>query len=199
MKRILSILLLVAGVATQAPAQAQTKIGVVDLQKVFEGYWRTQQATVQLQERRADFDKARTGLIEDFTKSNEELRRANEAANDPNLTAEEREKRRKDLEKQLQDVREQENSIRTFDQNALQALGEQQTRMRESVLRDIRSVLDERAKARGFDIVFDLAATAFNSRTTMIMYNTMAGTDADLTEEVIKQINANAPPEEKDK
>lgn len=194
MKLILSALLLAASVATLVPAQAQTKIGVVDLQKVFDGYWRTKQAAAQLQERTGDFAKARSGLIEDYTKSNEELRQANEAANDPKLTAEEREQRMKDVERRLQDVREQENSIRTFDQNARQALGEQQGRMRESVLRDIKGVLDEKAKKRGFDLVFDLAATTLN-RTTVIMYQTLAGTEADLTEEVLKEINANAPPE----
>jgi outer membrane protein len=192
MKRILSTVLLLACVAIAQPAQAQTKIAVVDLKKVFDGYWRTKQADAQLKERAADFEKARNGLIEDYKKSNEEFRKANESINDPAVSAEERDRRKKDVEKRLQDVREQENSIRTFDQNTRQALGEQQARMRESVLKDIRGVLDEKSKAAGYNLVFDLAATTIN-QTTVIMYNNLAGTETDLTEAVLKQLNANAP------
>ena len=130
MKRILSTVLLLACVAVVQPAQAQTKIAVVDLKKVFDGYWRTKQADTQLKERAADFEKARNGLIEDYKKTNEDFKKANEAINDPAVSAEERERRKKDVEKRLLDVREQENSIRTFDQNTRQALGEQQARMR---------------------------------------------------------------------
>lgn len=192
MKRILSTVLLFACVAIAQPAQAQTKIAVVDLKKVFDGYWRTKQADAQLKERAADFEKARNGLIEDYKKSNDEFRKANESINDPAVSAEERDRRKKDVEKRLQDVREQENSIRTFDQNTRQALGEQQARMRESVLKDIRGVLDEKSKAAGYNLVFDLAATTIN-QTTVIMYNNLAGTETDLTEAVLKQLNANAP------
>ncbi|MBN9694001.1 MAG: OmpH family outer membrane protein [Verrucomicrobia bacterium] len=192
MKRILSTVLLLACVAIAQPAQAQTKIAVVDLKKVFDGYWRTKQADAQLKERAADFEKARNGLIEDYKKSNDEFRKANESINDPAVSQEERDRRKKDVEKRLQDVREQENSIRTFDQNTRQALGEQQARMRESVLKDIRGVLDEKSKAAGYNLVFDLAATTIN-QTTVIMYNNLAGTESDLTEVVLKQLNANAP------
>lgn len=192
MKRILSTVLLLACVAIAQPAQAQTKIAVVDLKKVFDGYWRTKQADAQLKERAADFEKARNGLIEDYKKSNDEFRKANESINDPAVSQEERDRRKKDVEKRLQDVREQENSIRTFDQNTRQALGEQQARMRESVLKDIRGVLDEKSKAAGYNLVFDLAATTIN-QTTVIMYNNLAGTETDLTEAVLKQLNANAP------
>lgn len=192
MKRILSTVLLLACVAIAQPAQAQTKIAVVDLKKVFDGYWRTKQADAQLKERAADFEKARNGLIEDYKKSNDEFRKANESINDPAVSQEERDRRKKDVEKRLQDVREQENSIRTFDQNTRQALGEQQARMRESVLKDIRGVLDEKSKAAGYNLVFDLAATTIN-QTTVIMYNNLAGSESDLTEAVLKQLNANAP------
>ncbi len=194
MKRILSTTLLITGLAFGLAAQAQTKIGVVDLKKVFDGYWRTKQADAQLKERAADFEKARNGLIEDYKKANDDFRKANEGANDPALSADERDKRRKELEKKLQDVREQENSIRTFDQNTRQALADQQGRMRESVLRDIRGVLDEKAKAAAFNLVLDLAATSIN-QTTVVMYSTLGGTDADLTDAVLKQLNANAPPD----
>ncbi len=194
MKALITSLLLLAGLALGSPVQAQTKIAVVDLKKVFDGYWRTKQADGQLKERAADFEKARNGLIEDYKKANEDLKKSSEGLNDPAVSDEERDRRKKDLEKKLQDIREQENGIRTFEQNMRQALGEQQGRMRESVLKDIRGILDDKAKAGGYALVFDLAATTIN-QTPVIMYNTLAGTDSDITEGVLKQLNANAPPD----
>ena len=194
MKRIVCLAALVACGFLTVPAQAQSRIAVVDLKKVFDGYWRTKQADTQLKERAADFEKARNGLIEDYKKSNEEFRTFVESAQDPALSQDERDKRKKDLEKKQADLREQENSIRTFDQNSRQALGEQQGRMRESVLRDIRGVVDEKARVGGYNLVFDVAATTVN-QTPVVMYNTLTGTDADLSDAVLKQLNANAPPE----
>ncbi|MBN8248420.1 MAG: OmpH family outer membrane protein [Verrucomicrobia bacterium] len=198
MKRIVcAAALLMAGLVTlsvPAQAQSQIRIAVVDLKKVFDGYWRTKQADSQLKERAADFEKARNGLIEDYKKSNDEFRTYVESAQDPALSADEREKRKKDLEKKQTDLREQEASIRTFDQNSRQALAEQQGRMRESVLRDIRGVVDEKARVGGFSLVLDVAATTVN-QTPVVMYNTLAGTDADLSDAVLKQLNLNAPPD----
>ncbi|MBX3734186.1 MAG: OmpH family outer membrane protein [Verrucomicrobiae bacterium] len=194
MKRILCLAALLVGGLVAVPAHAQTRIAVVDLKKVFDGYWRTKQADSQLKERAADFEKARGGLIEDYRKSNEEFRTFVEAAQDPALSSDERDRRRKELEAKQNDLREQENSIRTFDQNSRQALTEQQGRMRESVLRDIRGVVEEKSRVGGYNLVIDVAAISFN-QTPVVMYNNLAGTDVDLSDAVLKQLNANAPPD----
>ena len=194
MKRIVCLAALVACGLFAVPAQAQSRIAVVDLKKVFDGYWRTRQADTQLKERAADFEKARNGLVEDYKKANEEFRGLVESAQDPALSQDERDKRKKDLEKKQTDLREQENSIRSFDQTSREELGKQQMRMRESVLKDIRGVVEERSRIGGFNLVFDVAATTVN-QTPVVMYNTLAGTDADLSDAVLKQLNANAPPD----
>ena len=46
----------------------------------------------------------------------------------------------------------------------------------------------------GYNLVFDVAATTVN-QTPMVMYTTLTGTDADLSDLVLKQLNANAPAE----
>ncbi|HAB15240.1 MAG TPA: OmpH family outer membrane protein [Verrucomicrobiota bacterium] len=196
MKQILTAVLLAAFVGFAVPARAETKIGVIDLKKLFDGYWRTKQADSQLKERAAEFEKVKTGLVDDFKKAQEEFRKVGETANDPAVSTEERDKRRKDLEKRLADLREQETGLRTFEQTARQQLGDQQMRMRESVLKDIRAIVDEKAKSAGYNLILDLAATTIN-QTPVVMYNTLAGTDSDLTESILKQLNANAPPETK--
>ncbi len=195
MKRYLTpILTLVFAATLASSAHAQTKVAVVDMKKVFDGYWRTKEADRQLKERAADFEKARGGIVEDYKKANEEFGKLRESANDPAVSEDERNNRKKNLEKKVGELREQENSLRTFDQNMRQSIADQQLRLRESVLRDIKGVVEEKAKAGSFQLVMDTAAISAN-QTPIVVYTTLLGGDSDLSDAVLKQLNANAPPE----
>lgn len=173
-------------------AQAQTKTAVVDLKKVFDGYWRTKQADTQLKERASDLEKARGGMVEDYKKANEDFKKILDGLNDPAASADEKEKRKKDAEKKQGEVRELETSIRTFDENSRKTILEMQKRMRESVLRDIRGVVEEKAKAGGYQAVLDTAAESIN-QTPVVVYTSLLGGADDLSEGVLKSLNANAP------
>ena len=183
----------VAVAATLAvSAHAQTKLAVVDLQKVFDGYWRTKQADTQLKERANDLEKARAGMVDDYKKANDEFKKQLDGLNDPAISADEKDKRRKDAEKKQNDIREIEQSIRAFDENSRKQILDQQKRMRDSVLRDIRGVIEEKAKAAGYQTVMDTAAQSIN-QTPFIIYSNQVGTQDDLSEAVLKVLNANAP------
>lgn len=195
MKRYLTpILTLIFAASLASSAYAQTKVAVVDMKKVFDGYWRTKEADRQLKERAADFEKARSGIVEDYKKANEEFGKLRESATDPAVSDDERNNRKKALEKKAGEIREQENSIRTFDQNMRQSIADQQLRLRESVLRDIKGVVEEKAKAGSFQMVVDTAAVSAN-QTPIVVYTTLLGGESDLSDAVLKQLNANAPPE----
>lgn len=175
-------------------AQAQTKMAVVDLKKVFDGYYRTRQADVQLKERAADLEKARAGMLEDYKKSSEEFKKLLDGLNDPSASAAEKDKRKTDAEKKQGELREIEGSIRTFDDTSRKTIMEQQKRMRDSVLRDIRGVVEEKAKSAGYAVVIDTAAESVN-QTPVVVYTSLLGGGDDLTEPVLKALNVNAPPD----
>ena len=61
--------------AADASAQAQ-KIGVVDMKKAFDSYYKTKQAEAQIKDRAAESDKVYKGMIEDYKKANEEYKKA---------------------------------------------------------------------------------------------------------------------------
>ena len=183
---------LACGLLLAGSAVAETKIGVVDLKKVFEGYWRTGQADKQLKDRKAEFDRMLGNLEEDYKKSNEELKKLVEAANDQAVSSQERDKRKLDVEKKVTDIREQENSIRNYRDTAGRELNTQMTRLRESVLREIRGTVEEKSKSAGYQRVFDVAAVSGNN-TPVILYTVLSGTEVDITDSVLKSLNANAP------
>ncbi len=195
MKRpLLKLLALASGLLLAVSAHAEVKVAVIDLKKVFDGYYRTKQADTQLKERAADFDKARSGLIEDYKKANADFTKLIESANDQAVSADERDKRKKEVEKKQSELKEQEDSIRKFDANSRQSLGEQQLRMRDSVLKDIRGAIEEKCKASGFQLVVDTAATSVN-QTPVVIYTSLLGSENDISDAVLKSLNASAPPE----
>jgi outer membrane protein len=195
MKRpLLKLLALASGLLLAVSAHAEVKVAVIDLKKVFDGYYRTKQADTQLKERAADFDKARSGLIEDYKKANADFSKLIESANDQAVSADERDKRKKEVEKKQTELKEQEDSIRKFDANSRQSLGEQQLRMRDSVLKDIRGAIEEKCKASGFQLVVDTAATSVN-QTPVVIYTSLLGTENDISDAVLKTLNVSAPPD----
>jgi len=185
---------LVAVFALTLPAQAQNKVAVVDLKKVFDNYYRTKIADTQLKDSASDLDKLRKGMVDEYQKANDDFKKMLEGINDQSISADEKEKRRKEAEKKQGEIREQENSIRTFDNNSRQGILEKQKRLRDSVLRDIRGVVEEKSKAAGYNLVFDTAAESVN-QTPVVIYTSLLGGPDDITDAVLKQLNANAPAE----
>lgn len=189
MKRIISALALASALLLTVPAQAQTKIGTVDLKKVFDGYWETKEADTQIKERQNDFKKARQGMIDDYQKANDEYRKLVESANDNALSADEREKRKKNAETKLLELREIEQSVQQYDRQSQTTLGEQTRRMRDNIVRKIREVIDAKSKAAGFTLVIDVAGES-TALTPVVLYT---NGENDITEQVLIQLNATRP------
>lgn len=181
----------VLALATTA-AQAQTKLAVVDLSKVFKEYWRTKQSDDSLKARASEFEKVGKGMQEDFKKAQEELKALQESANDQAVAQDERDKRKKEAEKKSAALQELYTSLQTFDRNARESLAGQQKRLRDSVLRDIRGVVEEQGKAKRYAMVLD-TSSQIPDQTPVLLYTDMVGGEHDLTEGVVKQLNANAP------
>jgi outer membrane protein len=183
---------LICAASIAIPAHAEIKLGAVDLKKVFEGYWRTKQADKQIKDRKADYDRVLANLEEDYKKSSEELKKLVDASNDQAVSSTERDKRKADVEKKVTEIREQENGIRNYRDQAISQLQDQMKRLRESVLREIQATVDEKSKAAGFQLVVDTAAVSGNA-TPVFLFNTLSGGDIDISEAVLKTLNANAP------
>jgi Skp family chaperone for outer membrane proteins len=188
---LLAAAALCAGLLACPPAHAQTgqKIAVIDLKKVFDGYYKTKQADALIKERASDFDKARKGLIDDYQKANEEYRTLMESIDDRAISNEERDRRKKNAEAKLVEIKELESTITRTDRSARETLAEQQRRHRENILRDIRALITAKARKEGYSLVLDTAAESINS-TPIILH---AAGDFDMTEDILKELNKDAP------
>lgn len=170
-------------------AQAQTKIATVDLRKLFDGYWKTKQAQVALNDRKDQLDKDDRSMRDDLKKGSDEYQKLLDDANDQAISADERDRRKKAAADKLKQLQDSKNAIDQFERQAQITLSEQGQRMRENILTEIKGAVATEAKRGGYSLVIDAAAETANA-TTAVLYS---NGENDLTSAVLKQLNAGAP------
>ena len=171
------------------PALAQTKIGTVDLRKLFDGYWKKKQAEAALLDRKAQLDTDDKSMRDDLKKGGEEYQKLMEQANDQALSADQRDKRKQAAAEKLKQLQDSKAAIDQFERQAQVTLSEQGQRMRENILVEIKAAVTAKAKAAGYSLVIDAAAETANA-TTAVLYSSG---ENDMTDDVLKKLNEGAP------
>ncbi|MGA2802693.1 MAG: OmpH family outer membrane protein [Verrucomicrobiota bacterium] len=187
---LLMVFLSSPALAQNKSAATQTgKIGTVDMRKLFDGYWKTKQAEVALNDRKAELDKEDNGFIDDLKKARDEYQKLLDGANDQAISADERDKRKQAAANKYGQITDSETTIAQFERQAQATLAEQSQRMRANILNEIKAAVAAKAKAAGYAMVFDSASETVN-QTPIILYGSG---ENDLTSAVLAQLNAGAP------
>ncbi|MDB6022056.1 MAG: periplasmic chaperone [Pedosphaera sp.] len=188
LRRILPAVLLFGMLAM--PAMAQNRIATIDLRKVFDNYWKRQEAEAALKKRGSDLDRELKGFMDDYKKLKDDYDKLLSAANDQSVTPEERDKRKANAEAKVVEIKSTEDSIRKFEENAREQLDSQKKRMRDNILQDIRTAINAKAKNAGYAMVLDTASESFN-QTPIVLYT---NGENDITDPILTQLNVGAPP-----
>jgi outer membrane protein len=191
MKNILRIVLPAILLLTflSSSALAQQKIATVDVQKLFNGYWKKKQAEVALNDRKAELEKEDRGFIDDLKKSKDDYQKLLDVADDQAVSDDERARRKQAADDKAKQIQDSQQTIVQFERQAQATLAEQSQRMRENILKEIQAAVAIKAKSGHYTMVIDSAAQTAN-QTPVFLYN--EGQD-DLTTGVLDQLNAGAP------
>lgn len=181
MKTLWVSLTLMIGLAA-AHGQSAKIVGI-DFQKLFNSYWKTAQATNKLQVQFNDIERERNAIRQQFKKAEDEYKTLQESANDQAISAEQRDKRKKLAEEKLGELRQIEAAFQQFNQNAEVNYRETQDRMVRNIVKELRESVNAKAKGANYSLVVNLSVDA-------ILYSSME----DITDAMIKDINAKAPP-----
>jgi outer membrane protein len=187
LRKIVPALLLVS--LMSAPAWGQGRQATIDLRKVFDNYWKTKQADAALKDRAADIEKEHKSMLEDWKKAKDDYQTLLTEANNQTLSLDERDRRKKSAEDKLKQIKDSEDAITQYERQARTTLDEQKKRMRDSILEEIRTTINGKAKAAGYALVFDTVAESANN-TPVVLYS---NNENDITETVLSQLNAGAP------
>ena len=168
---------------------AQSRIATVDLRKIFDNYWKTKQADAALKDRGTDIEKDHKTMLEDWKKAKDEYQTLLTDANNQTLSLEERDKRKKSAEEKFKQIKESEDAIGQYERQARTTLDEQRKRMRDSIVEEIRTAVNGKAKSAGYALVLDTAAESAQN-TPIVLYS---NNENDMTDGVLTQLNAGAP------
>ncbi len=172
------------------PSQAETnKIGIIDMQRLFDKYHKTKQAQAMVDDQTADFEKRKKAMLDDYQKANRDYKKLMESTQDQAVSVEERDRRKSAAEKKLLEIREIEQDASLFQRTTDEQLKMQARRMTENILRDIRDLVEAKAKAGGYTLVIDVSAKSAVG-TPMVLYTNGQN---DMTQEVLSQLNSTAP------
>lgn len=178
-----TVLALILTTLLTGPTFAQSRIGTIDLKKAFETYWKRTEALKTLNDEKNDLEKDFKNMVDEAKKAREAYQKLVSDASDPIISSEEREKRKKLAEDKFKQVREKEDDAARYQRDAQARLQEREKRFTDTLVTEIRNVISAVAKTHSLAQVLDVSSPT-------VLYT---NGENDITDEVIKQLNANAP------
>lgn len=193
--KIKYLLLLVAPLLVLAAAEnggaPAGRIATIDLKKVFDKYYKLEQARKAFEKEKADMDKEYQSRAEDAKRALNDYTKLKEAVDDTMISDTEKASRKAKADAKLQEVKSDDTDLRTYEQQANDKLALDQQRMMDLLMQDIQSAVNAKAKASGCFLVVDTSARVANgANTAVVLYSSG---ENDITDEIVKQLNAAAP------
>jgi Skp family chaperone for outer membrane proteins len=177
------LLALLAAPGATLTAHAQTKIATVDMRKLLNGYWKTKQSNAILETRKADLRKELKDMADGLDKAQTDYKQLLSQADDPTISDSERERRKQAVSDKAKTINDSKAAYDQFSRQAEVQLQDQVQRMTSNLIADIQAAIKTKAKLTGYSLVL-------NSTSDAVAFD--AG-DADLTADVLAQLNAGAP------
>lgn len=184
----LALSLLTAGVSS---AQTQMKIGIVDMKRVFQEYYKTKEAEKKVNEDKSkakkDIDTRRAAMQELVTKWDNASKIVADKLANPDLKSQ----KQVEAQKLASEIKALEREVDEFVRRREQQLQEQVMRMRKGLLEDIQQHVEEKSKLDNYDLVFDKSGVS-PSGVKFLLHSKDA---VDFSNEVLAVLNKNAPKE----
>ena len=112
-----------------------------------------------------------------------------EAASDQALSSDERSQKKQAADAKYKDIQDQKTLLDQFDRSTSANLQAEAQRLDDKLVADIQAAVAAAAKAGTYTMVFDVSAQSM-ANTPELVYSS---SDIDLTDTVLKQLNAGAP------
>ena len=171
--------------ASAVEMRAQTKIGIVDMERALKEYGKTKEAEAKLSEATKAAKREFDDRTDAYKKALDEINKLNAQLDTPVLTTEAKAAKAKERDEKIASIKNMEREINDFRQTREQQLQQQMLRLREGIVKEIVDVVVERGKAKNLDLIFDKSGASLN-RFSPILFSPDS---MDFTAEVIAELN----------
>lgn len=189
MKRVLMMLFLAGGLNLGYTLNAATAIGVISLEKVYNGYWKTDVENKKLKTKQEEALERIKKLEESLRKEGTVLGNMIKAMQDPRLAAAEQSKRQQQVQTKQKELQQMQDAIRGFRERTQKDLELDMRKAREQIMEEIQQIVSAEAKKRELNLVLDHAARSAAIAPIVIFTDG----ENDLTEQVLRQLNLSDP------
>jgi outer membrane protein len=179
--RAVLVLSLVSAVETQA----QTKVGTVDMDRVWKEYYKSKEAEAKLNEATKAAKKEFDDRVEGYKKALDEINKLNAQLDTPVLSADAKAAKAKERDEKIASIKNMEREINDFRQTREQQLQQQMLRLRDGIVKEITDVVMERGKSKNLDLIFDKSGASLN-RFSPILFSPDS---MDFTAEIVAELN----------
>ncbi|HEY5228242.1 MAG TPA: OmpH family outer membrane protein [Opitutaceae bacterium] len=192
MNKLLHTLIAVAAfglTAFTAEAQTAPKILVIDLAKIYDGHWKTQEQNATLQ---ADAKKAQDQAAVMSKEGNAlvaEFKELDEQSKNPAATAEAKSKAQADAQKKYDEIQQKRNELNTFGQNAQNTLRQRLQTFKTLMIEEISKVAVDVARSKGATLLLDKSGPTMAGVSNVLYFDP----SLDITDEVLVVINKDRP------
>lgn len=178
------------GLALTAAAQAPTaRIVTVDLNKIFNDYYKTPIASAKLKETVESFNKEQEEMVGNYKKAIDELNKLRDEQDKPEYSAEIREQKHKAVADKLADTQKLQRDIEEYRASHRKILEDQTQRMRQTILKEVQDVINKEARDAGYQMVLDKSGNTLNGVPIMVF----SQDSLEITDDIIKVLNKNQP------
>jgi Skp family chaperone for outer membrane proteins len=185
---LLCLTAVVALLCLSVSANAQVKVGTVDMNRVFSEYTKTKDAQAKYAEAEKAANADLNTRVDTLKKSMQEINQINSDLEKGQLAPEAREAKIKDRETKVVAARALDREIADFRTTKQKTLQDQFLRMRKDIVDDIMKTVADLVKAKNYDIVFDKSGLSAGA-VPVVLYSR---DDMDFSQDVITVLNKTA-------
>ena len=182
------LLLLSALFMTVTLAAAESKIAVVDLEKVFREYYKSKIAEDMIRRQTGIYQNYLDRLVKELKDAQTKAANAKADALNIGLSAKERAKAEKEATEAIRLVTEKRAEIELYRSGRAKDIQKLEDEKRKEIMDDIKAELKKRAASGGYTYVLDSSGKTTNNQSAVLIYPERH----DITKEVISSLNRRA-------
>jgi outer membrane protein len=182
--------LLALSLAFASRAQAEMKVGTVDMQKVFTAYYKTHDAEDKLKEAQKAYKDELDQRMDEYKKNLDVINKLNEEMNKPDLSGASKDQKAQERDSKISETKGLEKEISDFRQTREKQIQDQLKRMRDGIVDEIMKVVNDQVKNANYDMVFDRSGFSANNIVPVLLYSR---DNYDFSDSVISKLNSNRP------
>lgn len=168
---------------------SELKIAVVDMDTVFQDYYKTKQTDAVLKQKQGIYQAWAKKLGESRLKLEEEFKILRDAAQNIAYSSAEREKKRLAAQKKYQEFKKKEAELEQYVQQKSREYKQLLKKMHKNILDEIYIEIKQYAILKGYNLVFDKSGKTLNTIPAIIY----SSPQFDISDEILKRLNRGQP------